>query len=902
MDINQTIRLLGGLLGRVISEQESPDLLEKEEFIRNTAKSRRNGKSDSASQLKNIIEKLDINQAQVIATAFTIYLELNNLAEEMNEIETVHENKNNLYPKYPEHSIQKTIEIMKTRGMTFDEMKQLIDSLEIEMVFTAHPTEAKRRTLISKLQSINGLLHSYQHVLQPEKDHILDKILSEITSIWLINRVRTKCPAVTDEVRTGLYFISSVLWGVIPKLYDELNKALETHYPGLKISVDNPWLKLASWIGGDRDGNPNVTFDVTAETLRLHRGLALRQHKSAFQSLGRNLGISSKRFNMSPKLIKWVNNRKGNSPEAVQYLFDRYPDEVIRQAFSLLSHDLSMALEDDMVSRLLSDKPHNALVNLEQFLTPFMWIKESLPKAISSNLLDPVLTQLSVFKLNGARLDIRQDSDCINDALGEILRALNITNQFESLTELNRYNLLTKLLREPSPAIGIHAGVTAETVELWALFQLIKRGESIYGQDIFGPFIISMTRGPSDILAVLLLARWAGCDKGRDIVPLFETVNDLNQAPDILDKLFSIEEYGKHLKTCKSKQMVMIGYSDSSKDKGYLGSNWALYQAQDEIAQICRKNNIVLSLFHGRGGSVARGGGPAYRAILSQPPGTVAGKFRVTEQGEIIAARYSDANHAFHHMEQVISAVLLSSMKPSKFKFPEIWSKSMDDMAKLSSQVYKKLVYDSPGFFEFWNEVTPLDVISQLHISSRPSKRKKGMLDVSNIRAIPWVFSWMQSRFNLPGWFGVGTGLKGIKSTEQLQDMYQKWPFFKAVMDNTEMSLLKADMEIAHQYVALCSDKIQAEGFYSIIKEEYECTKELLSIITGHKQLMDSDPDLQYAIRMRDPYIDPLNYLQVELLKRYRSLKNRKTKEGETLFDILVLTINGIASGLRNTG
>ena len=480
--------------------------------------------------------------------------------------------------------------------------------------------------------------------------------------------------------------------------------------------------------------------------------------------------------------------------------------------------------------------------------------------------------------------------------------------------------------------------MTAATAETWALFQLIERVQQVYGAELLGPLIISMTHSAADVLTVLLLARWTGCDSGLQICPLFESIDDLEAAPRILTEMVTSETYRFHLESCQKEQMVMIGYSDSNKDGGYLMANWALYQAQENIAQVARQHNLRLTIFHGRGGTVARGGGPANRAIRAQPAGSINGRFRLTEQGEIIASRYSNPDLAHRHLEQIINAVLLASAPaiPSAGDedVPLEWCAAMDKMSANAYHVYRKLVYETPGFFEFWQAATPIDEIKRLQIGSRPVSRG-GTTEVAHIRAIPWVFSWMQSRYNLPGWYGLGTGLStitdgvGARRIQQgktipqstaapLREMYTGWPFFKTLLDNAENSLLKADMGIAALYAELVPDRELGERLFATILDEYNRTCKMVLAISGHQALMENEPVTQNAIRLRNPYVDPLNYIQVEMLRRLRSHSTNSpvpaalaqagqalpetSPETESLREAIVLPINGIAAGLKNTG
>jgi phosphoenolpyruvate carboxylase len=464
-----------------------------------------------------------------------------------------------------------------------------------------------------------------------------------------------------------------------------------------------------------------------------------------------------------------------------------------------------------------------------------------------------------------------------------------------------RLPLLTGLLNDPLPGLSETPGVTAEAAETWSVFRLIRRVRDIYGQEMLGPFVISMCRTECDVLTVLLLARWRGCDSGMQIVPLFETIEDLQAAPSILEKLYTLPLYHEHLGTCGNAQMVMIGYSDSNKDGGYVTANWSLYQAQEQIAKVSQDHGIALTIFHGRGGTIARGGGPANRAIRAQPPGSVNGRFRLTEQGETIAGRYSNQELAHRHLEQIVHAVLKASSPQAGKEIPSGWREIMDGMSGVGFKIYRQLVYETPGFIDFWQAATPLDEIKHLHIGSRPAARGQSSA-VNKIRAIPWVFSWMQSRFNLPGWYGFGAALLAVGEQKNLREMYQGWLLFKTMIDNTEMSLIKADMDIASLYVDLVPDKNMGRQFYSIILDEYKRTRDAVLSISGHVNLLDAEPITQNAVLVRNPYVDPLNYVQVEMLRRLRSLTDPEGEEAQAIREVVTITINGIAAGLRNTG
>ena len=908
MDLSQTIHLLGDLLGQVLSEQESPQVFQLEERIRQQAKARRGGVEAAGEALTALITSLSADAMRAVATAFSAYFDLVNLAEEEFRVVALRQQENRAYPAAIADSIGEALAVLKARGVTAEQMAALLERLDIELVLTAHPTEAKRRSILSKIQRIAFHLHELNRPdrLPRETEALRGQLYTEITAFWLTDRARTARPGVTDEVRTGLYFVDEIFWDVLPAIYADLDAALAKHYPGLKI--ERPWLRLASWIGGDRDGNPNVTHEVTAETLRLHRGLAVERHRRALQDLARRLSLSQSRVPPTADLTAWLEARRP-FPSHVAYLEKRYAHEPYRLALSLLVDDLVQASKEDMTANLLSENPHAALVFPEDITALMAMIRQSIPALLANDCVCWVERQLQIFGLHAVRLDLREEAGRLNAALGEVFRALRYgrtaVRPFEQLDGAGRRKILVQLLGQAAPELSQNPGATPLTAETWSLFQLIGRMHQAYGTGRLGPFIISMTHDAADILAVLLLARWTGCDHGLYIVPLFETIADLEAAAPILTDLFKTDAYQQHLETCGRQQTVMIGYSDSNKDGGYLAANWALYQAQERIAQVCQSHNVELTLFHGRGGTVARGGGPANFAIRAQPPGSVNGRFRLTEQGEIISSRYGNPALAHRHLEQIVNAVLLSSSpvfsEEHAIRIPA-WRAAMKTMSTASMAAYRRLIYDTPGFLEYWQAATPLDEIKRLHLGSRPAARSSGIENVARIRAIPWVFSWMQSRFNLPGWFGLGSGLNAGIPLSLAQEMYASWPFFRTLLHNAEMSLMKADLEIAALYSALVPDQAFAGRIFSSIQDEYCRTRDAVLAVASHSELMQGEALIRRSVILRNPYVDPLNYLQVETLRRLRALSDPQSQEAGALREVMVLTINGIAAGLRNTG
>lgn len=902
MDLSASIHLLGDLLGDVLSAQESPALFETEERIRALAKARRDGDDAAAAALTGEVARLSPDAARAVASAFTLYFDLVNIAEEAHRVAELRRRARERHPEPVAESIGAAVAALHARGVTRDEMEALIAGLRIELVLTAHPSEARRRTVMSTLQRIAQSVRRLRgaELLPPEREAEVSAIRGEITALWLTDRQRTERPAVTDEVRTALWFVDEVFWNVLPRVHDDLDAALARHYPGLR--APRPWLTLGSWVGGDRDGNPHVTAAVTAETLRLHRGLAVDRHRRALAELARRLSMSDRRVPPPAALATWLAGRRP-LPSRVAYLATRYAGEPYRLAVSLLAADLEAASTEDMTARLLEDTPHRARVRLVDVTAPLDLVRESLPRAVAAADFGAVRSQLDVFGLHTARLDIREHAGRLTAALAAILDGLGIDANFEQRNDTDRAAVLIgQLAAPPPPAASVTASVADSEVasEMWRLFRLLARARVVYGDETLGPFVISMTRGAADVLAVVLLARWAGGDEGVDVAPLFETLDDLRAAPRVLAELFGLAPYRAHLASRGGRQTVMIGYSDSNKDGGYLAANWATFEAQEAVARVCREYGVTLTLFHGRGGTVARGGGPAGRAIAAQPAGTVDGRFRLTEQGETLAARYADSDLAHRHLQQVASAVLLASAPRAAAEVPERWRATMSAMATVAGDAYRALVHE-PGFLDFWRAATPIDEIARLRLGSRPATRRGTALAIADVRAIPWVFSWMQSRFNLPGWYGLGTALDGV-DRDRLAEMYAGWPFVRALVENAEMSLLKADMGIAALYAGLVPDRSLASAVFGRIVDEYERTRKAILLVTGHGALMDEDPVIQRSVHLRNPYVDPLNYMQVEMLRRLRALPDADGVEGERLREVIALTINGIAAGLRNTG
>jgi phosphoenolpyruvate carboxylase len=918
--LSRDIHLLGDTLGRVIRRQAGIEIYELEERIRSLTKTRRIDVDPAIDRrLATIVDGLSINEAELVARAFTAYFELINLAEEQHRVRVLRAREAAAHPQPMKESIAAAVASLNQMGVNNYELAKLLDRLHIELVFTAHPTQAKRRTMLSKLRRIAKALSDLEahDILPAERERIISQITAEVTLSWLTDRSRTVKPSVTDEVRTGLYYFDVTLWEVLPQIYDALATALRRYYP--QVKMPEHFVSFGSWIGGDRDGNPNVTADVTAETLRLHRGLAVEKFRAGAQLLDRSLSISDELVDVDEPLKPPLDSI-GTKTDHVGYLRNRYPQEPYRLWAAMLGAALAEASAGDMVSRLkgLANPPLD-MRQMDDLKAPLQRMDETLRELgltdVAITDLARIRTQAAVFGLHSARLDIRQFSEYHTGVLSEILAKLGLVEHFGELSGGERELILTQLLAVPVPDLDALENLSAEAQETIDLFQVLKRGVDFYGHEFLGHYIVSMTRGPEDILAPLLFAYWFGLCLRADneveeltFVPLFETRADLEAAPDVMARLFSHPHYALHLERLRRKQTIMIGYSDSNKDAGYLAANWELYQAQESIADSCRQADVALTLFHGRGGTIARGGGPANRAILSQPPGSVDGRIRVTEQGEVIDERYAHPAIARRHLEQVVHSVLMASVpdqyRDQKGPRPE-WRAAMDELATVSYQVYRQLIYETPSLLTYWSQATPLNEITQMRIGSRPARRS-AQATFDSLRAIPWGFSWMQSRHVLPGWYGVGQALSAYGDTPErrllLQEMYREWPFFQVVIDNAQLSLAKADMGIGRLYASLVEDEEVREEIFGTIAAAFELSCQWLMIITGQQELLENDPVLQRSVRQRNPYVDPLNFIQVSLLRRLRALPNPDGPEGQELMRAIFLTINGIASGLKNTG
>ena len=938
-----TVRQLGNVLGETVVEQEGQAIFDLVEELRRLTRAQRQGDQNAGTQIERLTTRLvdDLDGTLGVLKAFTSYFQLVNLAEEQQRVRVVRQRAARAEengPPMPE-TIQAAVKRLRTAGTPAKEMRRLLDEMLIKPVFTAHPTEAKRRTILLKLLDLSRLLRELDdHVLLPsEKTRTWEQIREIVVSLWQSDVNRERRPDVLDEVREGLYFFDTTLFDLLPDIYMELQLSLQKEYPNEDGSVEDStgrpptFLRYGSWIGGDRDGNPFVTQHVTEDALRQQKQQALELYRRAVVDMYGHLSVARTRGGFSHEFLDSLAHDIERAPLSDKARLERFTLEPYRQKMILIYRRLGATLAQTREAWQAQRPDPWAYQNAGEFIQDLELIQRSLCQNKGNRLAEGrfarLVQQARIFGFHLASMDIRQHSERHREAVAELLHRYNQPQDrnfdYMQLSEEDRTRLLVAEIESPRPLTARlqYSGETNETV---ALFRLIRQAHERVAPEAIGAYIISMTTSVSHVLEVLLLAKDAGLFGRVDIAPLFETIEDLVRAPEIMSALFESPIYRKHLAQRGNRQEIMIGYSDSNKDGGFLRSSWSLYQAQQHLARICRAYEVKLTLFHGRGGSIGRGGGPANRAILAQPPGSVQGRIKITEQGEVISARYSNRAVAQRHLEQLVNAVLLASCETYQDSLEresksekhsdataEVWAEILEAASERSERKYRSLV-ENPAFLRYFHEATPIEQLAQMNIGSRPAKRRQ-TADISDLRAIPWVFAWTQSRVNLPGWYGLGTGLHAESPQRMavLRNMYQDWPFFRTVIDRAQLSMRRADMTIAALYASL-ADTATQNAVFAEIMAEFRRTEQLILEITGQAALLDNEPWLQRSINLRNPYVDPLNYIQVALLNKQRTGVEHISKDTQTdrdateedprLRQAILLSINGIAAGLQATG
>lgn len=921
-DLRTEIGFLGTVLGDTIRELAGAEAFAIVEELRRAAWDRRVGREHGEQRMTQQIAGLSYEQMQVVIRAFTVFLDLLNLAEDRRRVRVLGDRARQAYPNPRGESIRAAVSELRAAGTSAEAMQALIDRLHIDLVFTTHPTEAKRRSVRSKLRSLRELMKQLDSDQLPEeRDRTENQIRSEIAKLWQTDFIRPWRPSVMQEVGRGLS-IKPVLWSEVPRVAEELSRALRENYQDA-VQLQRPCLTFGSWIGGDRDGHPGVTADVTAETFIWLRREALAFHRNTCDALFDSLSLSERQVRFNEELHQALQEAERRWSPLRERLRMLPPGELCRRWLSVIRWRLEetercrLSLAEDAPAQPLSDAeptthPQAAYGSAGELAEDVALLSAALSDLpggcnVASEVQDWQV-QIDTFGFHLARLDVRQNAKVYTEVIDEVFRQSGLCADPKALDEAARCRLLEETLEQKIPLV--EAELSPAVREAFATFRTLHRVAEVFSPSAIGAHVISMTAAPSDVMTVLWLWKQTAKQSGLPpsaasdlpIVPLLETIEDLQHGPGVLSGMLAIPAYRQYLKAQGDHQMIMLGYSDSTKDGGYLTACWSLHQAQQQLVAVAADEGVELTFFHGRGGSLGRGGGPAARSILSLPQGTFGGSLRLTEQGEVLADRYDDPAIAHRHLEQVIWSSLLAAGGPLP-PDSELWYAIMGRLSLASLLQYRALI-EQADFVEFFRRATPISEIEQLPIGSRPSRRKPdgGLRD---LRAIPWVFSWTQSRCLIPAWYGLGSAIDEAISDgaqqETLQSMYRDWPFFRALVDNAELALAKTDLEIAQHYAGLAADKESLRNIANLIADEYQKSRRAVLLLNGRKELLDGTPWLKESIRVRNRFIDPLNLIQVELLRRGQQEKE-DGHDAEELRHLTRLSINGIAAGMRTSG
>ncbi len=891
--LRDDVRTLGAMLGDLIREQSGDELYEFVEAARLRAIRRREGNEKPGEELSELVGGLDAKEALQVIRSFSTYFQMVNTAEKVHRIRRRREYLRDVV-HYQPGGLEDTFIKLKAAGLDIDALVDLLNSLSIEPVFTAHPTEPTRRTMLRKEQNIvKHLIDMLNPTMTPQETNAaLQNIRLLATTGWQTDEHPSEQMTVADELEHVLFFVTDVLYRALPPFYEDIESAITRIYGADGDNVRVPsLLHFGSWVGGDMDGNPNVNAKTIRETLARQRSLILDLYYKECASLAAKLSQSTERTEFGQAMLDRIDEYRGVFPNAYHEVPARHRDMPYRVFLRLVQQRLQTTYDDDVF-------PYE---KVEQLRSDIQLVADSLAanKGRQAGLfaVRRLLRRIDCFGFHLVTLDVRQDSETHRNVVGECLGEEDWTSM--SADERTQRIIEAIESRESAPMT-----LSTQARKTIAVFQAIAFCRRKYGPNAIGPFIVSMTQGADDILSVLLLAQWGKLHNKRghvpiDIAPLLETVDDLQNGPAILQSLLATDLYRNHLKRREDRQMVMIGYSDSNKDGGLASARWALQGAQEIIVRAAEKQGIEVALFHGRGGTISRGGSKTHVAVLGAPPGTVNGRLRVTEQGEIINEKYGLRGIALRTLEQMTGSVALATAMPRHRgnDQPE-WHEMMDVIADESRRTYRKLIYETPKFYEYFRKATPIDLIERMRIGSRPSARRR-QSGIEDLRAIPWVFSWTQARFVLPGWYGIGSGFR--KAIDQFgeqafEEMFREWYFMRSLTADTEMVLAKSDLGIAELYSGLAGDL--HDEFFPTIKAEYELTRELVLEFSDHETLLEGDSTLQRAIMLRNPYVDPMSLMQVDLLSRWRESGG----EDADTFNALLASVNGIAQALQNTG
>ena len=963
--LREDIRILGSVLGETIKRFEGENVFEMVENIRRACKAlhrHQDDQSDSASSqtiledLKAQLEALDSHTAGRIIRAFLCYFDLVNIAEQHHRL------RRRARREFEEHvaapdSLADLFQRLTATTHSAQTLLDVIQSLDIQVVFTAHPTEITRRTVLLKQVELARLLErkDQQPHSQAEEESINEGLASVVESLWLTDPVIQFKPSVVDEVRYGLYHFENVVIDAVLSVHEQLRRKSLQLAADADITVPEAmrFIKFGSWIGGDRDGNPFVTPATTVSALEHGRHVILRRYAKELEPLFEQLSHSSINIPPTDELMDSLSADIVNLPQTEQRFGGKYILEPFRKKLLFIQQKLINTIEGATAGEDLS--PQISYRNPLEFRAELTLIHRALHKArcaYSLNRLERLIDMVDVFGFHLAKLDIRQHSSRHRSALDEITKSMDLLPQgYSSVSEDGRLQWIGREMAGKRPLLPAALRFSDSTNETIEVFRTMKAAQDRFGTAALDTYIVSMTRDPSDLMAVLLLAKDAGLlDEAGDrektnvagvrevrvqfsVVPLFETIEDLRRAPEVFATLFKQPTFREYVRSRHNLLEVMIGYSDSGKDGGIVTSNWELYKAQMELAELTKSHGIELRLFHGRGGSIGRGGGPTHRGILGQPPNTVNGRIKFTEQGEVISSKYALHGIAVRNFERLATAVIEASLTHrslgSDHHDYQQWLNFMRQFSQDAYDAYRGTVYEDPKFERFFDQATPIREIAKLRMGSRPTRRTKGSSSIQDLRAIPWVFAWTQSRFLLPAWFGLGTSYHQAMQTSpddsraMMRTMFQEWPFFRGLISSVETALSITDMQIAGYYTDNLIEHKSELAVFEKIKAEYELTKAAVLDITQQRFLLERTPYLRRSIDLRNPYVDPLSYLQVRFLKELRQrheekspeqsgeqpetvgahgAQSRKTAASDDLLELVLMSINGIAEGLQGTG
>jgi len=928
-DLRSRVRLFGELLGEVLHEQAGKDILSAVETLRRGyIRLHKQDNIKTRTRLAGIIENLSPDELTDVIRAFNLYFSLVNIAEEAFQ----HRQRRRLartQGPFWYGSFTRTLQEFKEQGIQASQLQTLLDKTIYLPVFTAHPTEAIRRTIMLALRRVftTSVKLNDMRLGRDERDGIRQALKQQIQVLWKTDEVRLHKRTVEAEIRNGLYYFHESLFEAVPQTYRYLEKAIKRVYAtdgaaALPV-VPGGLLQFGSWIGGDRDGNPYVKPATTVQALRMHMREILIAYLNGVEKLGSRLTHSARLCGFSAGFLESLGKDNEDYPDTFKAFPNHFISEPYRRKLGIMQHRLALNLEavNERLEHPDIDPASQVLgyASEQELLADLLLIRDSLVENGDTSLADARLKDLirlvETFGFYLMHLDIRQESTRHTEVVTGLCRLLPDAVDYASLDETGRQQYLTRALATTPPDID-RAALSEASRETLEVFDVMRRMQGEIGPNAFGNYVISMTHTASHVLEVMYLAWMSGLAGKKNgawfcrihISPLFETINDLDHVEEVLTQLLDNETYRALIRNAGKCQEIMLGYSDSCKDGGILASNWSLYDAQKKIVAITSRYGIEVRLFHGRGGTIGRGGGPTHDAILSQPAGTVHGQIKFTEQGEVLRYKYSNAETAVYELSVGISGLLKASrgLITEQTDDRRDYMAVMDELTTLGEASYRNLIDHTEGLFDYFYEVTPVTEIGLLNIGSRPSHRTSQDRSKNSIRAIPWVFGWAQARHTLPAWYGLGSALETWRGNAperlaRLQAMHRDWPFFRALISNIQMSLFKGEMNIAHEYTRLASDAGAAERIFTRIRDEYRRTVTQVLHISGNHILLEDNPSLGLSLYRRNPYLDPLNNIQITLLSRYRNT-SLTDEQRERWLHPLLRSINAIASGMRNTG